>query len=72
MVLQKTDRGLGWFFRQLRLGSLVIDSHRLQYESSSVVQRLSSVVSVNIEDEIQVYSSTGLYTVLGGCVKLLE
>jgi hypothetical protein len=72
MVLQKTGRGPVWFFRRLRLGSLIINSHRLQYKSSSVVQRSSSVVSVNIEDKIQVCSSTGLYTVLGGCVELLE
>jgi hypothetical protein len=72
IVLWKTGRGLGWFFGQLRLGLLIIDSHGSQYESSSVVQRSSSVVSVNIKDKIQVYSSRGLYTVLQGCVWLLE
>jgi hypothetical protein len=60
MVLWKTGRGLVWFFRQLRLGSLVIDNHGSQYESNSVVQRSSSVVSVNIKDKIKVCSSTGL------------
>jgi hypothetical protein len=36
MVLQMTERGPEWFFGQLRLGSLVIESHMLRYESSSV------------------------------------
>jgi hypothetical protein len=64
MVLWKTGKGPVWFFGRLRLGSPDIDSHGLQYKLSSVVQRSSSVVSVNIEDEIQVCSSRGLYTVL--------
>jgi hypothetical protein len=64
MVLWKTGRDPVWFFRQLRLDLLVIDGHRSQYESSSVVQRSSSVVSVNIKDKIQECGSRGLYTAL--------
>jgi hypothetical protein len=52
MVLQIIGRGLVWFFRQLRLGLPDVDSHKLRYESSLVVQRLSSVISDNIEDKI--------------------
>jgi hypothetical protein len=72
MVLRKTGRGPVWFFGRLRLGSLDINNCRSQYESSSVVQRSSSVVSVNIKDKIQGCCSADLYTVLGGCVELIE